>query len=186
MIMVDWQIKEWAENGGIHPLDLKLINPASVDLRAGTQWIDMQYPKMKYTSTPTVYAASISTLLHNAVIDTIHNITYNTKLLMQRKPTAILLETYETVTLPKNMAAEIKLKTTPTREGLNLALADWVDNGFTGQLTLMIMANKTITIKPGHRICQLVLHRTKTVNVSYAAVGHYQNQKGATTSWRQE
>lgn len=188
MILVDWQIKEWAEKQtGILPYTQENINPASIDLRIGVGWLDVQYPEIRHICVPmTVYQVTIRTLLQNVIVDTLYKVFRTPKLMRYRRPTAVLLTTLESISLPIDIAAQIKLKTTPTREGLGHPIADWVDNGFLGQLTLMVTANKTISIYPGDKICQLVLHKTKRPDVSYATKGHYYNQIGATPSWRLE
>ena len=186
MILVDSQIHKWATKfHGIKPYEPEMLNPASIDMRAGVGWIDVQYPHMKFFSVPmVVYQLTVGTMLHNAWVDMMYKAIRSDKLLYYRKPTALLITTFESVSLPRNMCAQIKLKTTPCREGLGHPIADWVDNGFLGNLTLMITANKTISIMPGDRICQLVLHQTITPNETYDKKGHYHNQTGVTASWR--
>jgi len=185
MILVDWQIKEWAQRN-VHPFDEYMINPASIDFRAGTSWRDIQYPQFETLNKPvTVYQITIKTLLVNSIVDAIYSLTHKRSVLGYRRPTAVILSTLEKINVRRNMAIEVKLKTTPSREGLGSLVADWVDNGFVGQLSVIVTANKTITIKPNDRICQLVVHMTKTPSLTYDKVGHYQNQHGATPSWRQ-
>jgi len=187
MLLVDHEIKRWAgDMHGIEPFDEAMLNPSSIDLRAGMGWIDSEYPHLKRSNLQiTIYKVSISTLLVNVIVDTLYKIIKTDKLLYYRRPTAVLLSTFESVAIPINCSAMIKLKSTPCREGLGHPIADWVDNGFMGQLTLMVTANKTITISAGDRICQLVIIRTKTPYKTYRDTGHYYNQIGATASWRQ-
>lgn len=187
MVLVDHELRRWAgDMHGVHPFDDEMINPSSIDLRAGMGWIDSEYPHLKRSNLQiTIHRISLTTLLVNAIVDVLYKIIKADKLLDYRRPTAVLLSTLESVAIPVNTAAMVKLKTTPSREGLGHPIADWVDNGFMGQLTLMVTANKTITISAGDRICQLVVMRTKTPNKTYRDTGHYYNQTGVTPSWRQ-
>lgn len=184
MILVDWQLRKWALLGGIEPYVPENINPASIDLSVGTGWIDVQYPHVLHNeSIITVHQITLGTLLRNAIVDLLYKIVGDV-ILPFRRPTAVLLTTLETIKLSRTLAGQIKLKSTPTREGLGHPIADWVDNGFQGQLTLMVTANKTIVLETGRRICQLVLHTTKSPDNPYYVKGHYNQQEGPTPSWR--
>ena len=182
MVLVDWQIKELAKTA-IYPFNEIYINPASMDICVGNKWIDVECPNIiRKTKEVTIYKNTMGIQIHNFFSDLFYKI-FN-EVLFWRKPTAILLTTEERLTFPNNIAAEIKLKSTPTREGLGHPIADWIDPGFEGELTLMLYANKNVTIHRGQRICQLVFHKTHTPDKPYGVTGHYQNQRGPTQSWR--
>jgi dCTP deaminase len=188
MILVDWQISKHIQSW-ITPYNPEQINPASYDICVGDTWRDIEYPKYLHKIPQNglkIHKNSIFIDLINVYYDQMFKIFNNIKYLNCRKPTAVLVTTKEWLNFPDNIAAEIKLKTTPTREGLGHPIADWIDPGFRGELTMMLYANKTLILKPGRRICQLVLHEVQTPHLPYGMVGHYQGQSGATPSWRLE
>jgi deoxycytidine triphosphate deaminase len=173
-ILIDKELKEWIKTG-IYPHDLAYINPASVDLCLGHGWIDIEGYTLSNNDL-TLYPRSAYTDVWNTFARIFH---------FQRHPTAVLATTLERVVLLPDEAASIKLKTTPSREGLGHPIADWVDPGFQGQLTLMLHAHKRISIPYGRRIVQIVVYKLDyPVEISYAHTGHYQDQAGPTISWR--
>jgi deoxycytidine triphosphate deaminase len=105
----------------------------------------------------------------------------------ERMPTALLAITHERIIMPASLAGEIKLKTTPTRKGLGHPIADWVDPGYEGHLTLMLHAVKEIKLFHGQEICQLVLWPVDgNVVKPYGKTGHYMNQVHPTLAWDKE
>ncbi len=176
MIYRDIELRKWIKTN-ISPIDSACINPASIDLRLDRWWRDLEEPDVVRTSDYiTLYPRTLRVEIHN----------WFAKLLkIDRKPTAILASTLERVVIEPYEAASIKLKSTPTREGLGHPIADWVDPGFIGQLTLMLYANKEITLRAGSRIVQMVIFKLDgSVANPYGTQGHYQNQFGPTPSWR--
>lgn len=169
MILVDWEIIELGKSGVITPFYEDQVNPGSLDLRIGEDWIDMLLD-VAFKGNVMLVPSGME------MKDDIPHDVYPT--------TAVLGTTLETLRLPDNIAAEVKLKTTPTRLGLGHPIADWVDPGFHGQLTLMLHAFKPIILMPGQRIVQLVFHRLHTPDNPYHKVGHYVNQKGPTRAWK--
>lgn len=178
MIKRDVELHEWVESN-IWPIDHDCINPASIDLKLDSHWRDVECPEVvKDSDTITIYPRTLRVEIYNF---------FAKWLKLERKPTAILACTQESMIIEPYEAASIKLKTTPTREGLGHPIADWVDPGFSGQLTLMLYANKEITLKTGDRIVQMVVYELSgPVNKSYRAAGHYSGQRGPTPSWREQ
>lgn len=152
MILPDFRIREWAERGGIDPFCSDNVNPASIDLTLGQSYIDLETGK-EYMLT------ELSSLL---------------------KPgQAILATTAEYIKLPAHIAASVYLKSSLARQGLDHALAGWVDPGFQGQLTLELHSHRPIELAPGQRIVQLVLYLMQAEpEVIYK--GRYQGQRGPT------
>lgn len=174
-ILLDYQLREWAEKGGIIPYDPAYVNPASIDLCLGGNWIDMyNYHKG---------VGPVKIRVYNPVYEWFFAILNKLGAKRRHKPSAILATTVEEVNLLDCYAAEIKLKTSPCRLGLGHPIADWVDPGFHGQLTLMLHSFKDIILVPGQRICQLVVYNVGYPSQPYGKVGHYQNQKGPTVAW---
>ena len=176
MIYRDIELRKWIKTN-IWPIDSACINSASIDLRLDYEWRDIERPKIvNDTEFITIYPRTLRVEIYNW---------FAKWLKIDRKPTAILASTLETVTIEPYEAASIKLKTTPTREGLGHPIADWIDPGFIGQLTLMLYANKEITLRPCDRIVQMVIFKLDgPVDHPYGILGHYQNQRGPTQSWR--
>lgn len=173
MILVDYQIREWAENGGIEPFHPDMINPASIDLRMGTSWRDIHRSEELHLIGPRYSDSACLTL---------YRPTWWNRLL--RRPSAVLISTLELISIPPDMAAMVKLKTTPTRKGLGHPIADWVDPGFVGQLTMMLYVHKDFHLQVGDRIAQLVLFTlSRMPKKHYGEVGHYYRQRGATRAW---
>lgn len=176
MILRDIELREWVETN-IWPIDKGSINPASIDLKLDCHWRDIEEPEVvRESDTITIYPRTLGADIYNF---------FAKWLKISRRPTAILASTLESMIIEPDEAASIKLKTTPTREGLGHPIADWVDPGFSGQLTLMLYANKKITLRAGERIVQMVVFKLNgEVAHPYGVAGHYQGQRGPTPSWR--
>lgn len=179
MYLTDHEIREWACAGNIHPYDEEQLNPASYDLRLGRTWRDFLYPdSIMYPDKE----GKISIYKTSSLYDWFHlkfNPYYKAKTgnNMKHLPSAILAITEETLRIPENMVGQIKLKTSPTRMGVGHPIADWVDPGYIGKLTLMLSCVKTVHLPAGIRIVQLVLSKLGSrVERSYAVTGHYNHQ----------
>ncbi|MBC8485730.1 MAG: dCTP deaminase [Bacteroidetes bacterium] len=150
MIYPDYRLVEWAGNGGIVPFDPDCINPASVDLRLGNTFIDLEtnekFQAAKITITP---------------------------------GQAILATTLEIITIPPNAIGNVYLKSSMARQGLDHALAGLCDPAFSGTLTLELHSHRPITLHTGQRVIQLVLSATNGNPVN-TYKGKYQNQRGPT------
>jgi len=101
--------------------------------------------------------------------------------------TFLLGSTIEHLKIPLNMTAELRLKSTMARNGLNRALAIWIHPGFQGNITLELMNATAFTrliIWPGLEIGQLVFHKHASVDEaqSYGRNGRYQGQLGVTAA----
>lgn len=153
MILPDFKIREWAEHGGIDPFNDAHINPASVDLMLGKSYIDLANKK-EYTLSETG------------------------KILLNPGQ-AVLATTAEYIKLPPHLAASVYLKSSLARQGLDHALAGWVDPGFEGQLTLELHSHRPIELTPGQRIVQLVLYAMQARPMQ-TYDGRYQDQRGPT------
>lgn len=157
-VLVDYQILAWAEAGNITPFMVGNINPASIDLTLGTDFIDLKS-------------------------DREFKIEPDSGLKLQHGM-AVLATSVEYVRIPSYLAGDIKLKSTLARSGLDHALAGWIDPGFMGQLTLELHAHREVIIRPGQRIMQLILMKLDAVPANdYFVVGHYFDQRGVTRPW---
>lgn len=152
MIEPDFLIVSWASNGGVSPYDPNLVNPASIDLRLGGEFVDLETGKRFQIDDITILPGQ-----------------------------AILASTLEYIKMPKNCAGSVYLKSSAARRGLDHALAGWVDPGFQGELTLEFHSHRPITLHKGQPVCQLVLMNMEfSPAEDYSVVGHYNGQKGPT------
>lgn len=150
-VLASQHLRAWAEAGGLEPYNPECINSASVDLCISPTIIQLTTPGIE---------------LPCRVID-----------LWPGLP--ILATTVEYIKLPDNLAGVIYLKSTWARRGLDHALAGWIDPGFEGEITLELHAHRPLTINPGDRVVQMVLHRLiESTDQPYQ--GKYQGQRGAT------
>lgn len=98
----------------------------------------------------------------------------------------LLGTTQEVVHIPEDCVGDFVLRSTIARAGLNHALSGLLDPGFEGQVTLELQNWRrywSVRISPGMRIGQIVLHRLSgRPRRSYAQIGNYQGQRGATPS----
>ena len=100
----------------------------------------------------------------------------------------ILASSVETFNLPKNIAAEYKLKSSLARSGLQHLMAGWCDPGWNNSKLTLELKNVTkhhkLLIKPGMKIGQVVFWECKPVSddQSYAAKGQYNGQETVTTN----
>lgn len=182
MILNDREIYNWATyRGGIFPYRYDCLNPASIDLTYSGHWIDADDKSgtIRYGDV-TIYPRSLSVEIWNFFANILNR--------DLRKPTMVLATTNEIIKMFPDTAGEVKLKTTPTREGLGHPIADWIDPGYTGKLTLMLTANRVFTLEAFDKFCQLVIHQVILVEKPYGehGVGHYMNQMKPTRSYREE
>jgi dCTP deaminase len=89
-----------------------------------------------------------------------------------------LAQTAETFNIPKDLAAEFKLKSSRAREGADNALACWCDPGWNGSvLTLELRNNRQlwpVKIWPGMKIGQMIFHRLDAIPLrGYDETGRY-------------
>ena len=150
MIWNDTKLIQWIRSGGVTPADYDCVNPASVDLHIDRHFVDLW---------------------------TNQSFEQNT---VELKPTmAILATTAEVVTIPPDAAAAVYLKSSRAREGLDHALAGWIDPGFSGQVTLELHAHRPLVLAAGQRVVQIVL-MSLTAPALKPYAGRYQNQRGPT------
>lgn len=101
----------------------------------------------------------------------------------------VLGATYESVTLPADIAARLEGKSSLGRVGLlTHSTAGFIDPGFQGQVTLELsnMASLPIKLWPGSKIGQLCFFRLSSpAQHGYGSTAHqsrYQGQRGPTAS----
>lgn len=163
MILPDHWILKFAESGGITPFRKEHVNPASYDVTLGDHWVCP-------TRDPDSVVSENFTLFPGEVI---------------------LATTAETIALPRNVVADLKLKSSLGRLFLNHSLSGWIDCNFQGQVTLELqnLGPFPRVLTAGMRVAQLVFMRMESeplVAYGEKGHGHYQGQSGATPAWSED
>jgi dCTP deaminase len=163
MIKPDHWIREFGKSGGILPFNPEQINPASYDVTLGNEWVcPTRDPEESKSDSITLYPGEV-----------------------------ILATTREYLKMPRDVVADLKLKSSLGRLWLNHSLSGWIDCNFQGQVTLELqnLGPWPRVLTSGMRIAQLVfLTMESAPEVAYGegGRGHYQGQTGATRSWSEE
>lgn len=160
MIKPDHWIRRFAEAGGISPFNPEQINPASYDVTLSNHWVCP-------TRDPEEITAATITLFPGEVL---------------------LACTAEYVKMPRDVVADLKLKSSLGRLFLNHSLSGWIDCNFQGQVTLELqnLGPYPRVLNAGMRVAQLVfMGMSEPPEVAYGEAdrGHYQGQTGATKAW---
>lgn len=180
MLMSDRDIRAELESGriGLHPLEMSLLQPSSMDVRLDRffrlfdnhkyPYIDPAEPQEELTRLVEV-AADEAFILHPGEF--------------------VLGSTFEQVTLPDDIAARLEGKSSLGRLGLlTHSTAGFVDPGFSGHVTLELSNMATLPIKlwPGMKIGQLCFFKlsspTENPYGSSKYGSRYQGQRGPTAS----
>jgi len=158
MIKPDSWIREWGRAGGCDPFAETQVNAASYDVRVADHWICP-------TRDPEEFTAPHVKLFPGEVV---------------------LASTVEFVRIPRDVACDLKLKSTLGRVWINHSLAGWCDPGFEGNITLELqnLGPEPFVLEAGRRIAQLIFIRMESPpEVAYGepeAGSHYQGQTGTT------
>ena len=148
----------------IDPLDRDCIQPASVDLKLGKQFVIIKHwgaDILDFNSEP-----NYQSVIANEFLVPSHSF--------------VLATTVETLRLPHDLTAFVEGRSSVGRMGLFIQNAGWVDPGFEGQLTLELYNanNLPIRLLSGRRICQIVFCKMDQ-KTKKPYKGKYQGQKGA-------
>lgn len=159
-LMFDGQLK-------IEPFSHDNVQPASIDLT-----LDEKIKELKINHSVITGEEIVSS-------NYIEKNTNNFELLPGQM---ILGQIKETISIPKNYIAYVHNRSSLARLGLSVALASFINPGYSGQLPIIIKnaGNFTIKLVSGLRVCQLVLHEVSplpSVDYSEKKGGKYQNEK---------
>lgn len=169
MILSDRDLrKAQANHNVVEPFRDEHVQPASIDLRLGDQfilWVEH----------------------FNGTTDQVRTTVTDS---MAIDPGQFILgTTMETVTIPPHLVGQINGRSSWARKGLIVhTTAGFIDPGFTGQITLELanVGHETLWLPVGERICQIVLTQlTSPAEHPYGSAGlgsHYQGQTGVTAS----
>ena len=170
-----------AGNIGIDGLkDKQQIQPASVDLRLGNEFIAIE-PENARAITGIDISQSLESqhFIHKKI-----NIADGGKIRI--KPYGFMLgTTIESVSIPDTYTAFLEGRSSVGRSAVFIHNAGYIDPGFEGQITLELFnaLPYTICIPVGIRICQMVISKLQSkCKESYSKKGKYQYQSGATVS----
>lgn len=158
MIKPDRWIRAWGEAGGVDPFEADQVNAASYDVRVSDHWICP-------TRDPEEFRAPQVKLFPGEVV---------------------LASTIEHVRIPRDVACDLKLKSTLGRVWINHSLAGWCDPGFQGNITLELqnLGPEPFILAAGRRIAQLIfISMESEPEIAYGEPGsrsHYQGQTGTT------
>ena len=127
-------------------LDTEQIGSASIDLRLGTEFMEVQRTQQGVLDPFSVHDEQR------------FNVAFGNQLIIH--PGQFLLgSTLEYLRVPRQLAGQVLNRSSWARNGLLVATAASVHPGFTGALTLELVNGGTVPLKlvTGTRICQLVL-----------------------------
>lgn len=175
-ILVDWEIKKMIKDGliVISPFDESLINSNSVDFRLGNHYMQMN---------PTGVAVLGGT--QEPIIDPLHKDSFTSTSFVAGtyflKPKEfILVSMLEDITIPINVCAELRGKSSIGRLGImQSSVAGFTDSNWSGNLVMELFnySDNTIKLTKGMKIGQMLFHRTNTPDKGYDKTGRYYKQK---------
>ncbi|OKL46722.1 dCTP deaminase [Boudabousia marimammalium] len=180
MLLSDHDIKNQLTEGRINldPLDLEMIQPASIDVRLDRYF--RLFDNHRYAVIDPAAQQEDLTHLVDAGDD---------RPFVLHPGEFVLGATYEKVTLPDDIAARLEGKSSLGRLGLlTHSTAGFIDPGFTGHVTLELSNTATmpILLYPGMKIGQLCFFQLSSpADRPYgqgATGSRYQGQRGPTAS----
>lgn len=172
MYLPDYELAELCRTWRlVEPYDPMAVNPASVDLRLGREFVNL-------SDRPVVYYGDATC----KVEDIVHpGDRFHADGVWLEPGVALLATTLEYVRIPTTCAAQLLLKSSSARKGLDHALAGWIDPGFEGELTLEIHAHRPIELVAGTRMFQMTVAKMLGEPAKpYSLTGRYQGQRGPT------
>lgn len=180
MLMSDRDIRAELESGriGLHPLEMSLLQPSSMDVRLDRFFRLFDNHKYPYID-PAEPQEELTRLVE---VD-------SDEAFILHPGEFVLGSTFEQVTLPDDIAARLEGKSSLGRLGLlTHSTAGFVDPGFSGHVTLELSNVATLPIKlwPGMKIGQLCFFRLSSPSENpYGSSKYgsrYQGQRGPTAS----
>jgi len=166
--LADWQIHGRCKAGAIAPYDHNLVNPASIDLRLGSNIM------IESAEGPEMVLVSIAK--------------YTEKNPYPIVPGQFFLaETEELFNIPNDLEGQFILKSSRARSGLQHLMAGFCDPGWHGSRLTLELKNVrqlwSIGIYPGMKIGQMKFSTMDAEPVeSYAITGRYNNDTSVTPS----
>jgi dCTP deaminase len=180
VLLSDRDIKDELDSGrvGLDPYDPAMVQPSSVDVRLDRYFRLFDNHKYPFID-PAEDQPDLTHLVEVAPDEPF----------ILHPGEFVLGSTYETVTLPDDVAARLEGKSSLGRLGLlTHSTAGFIDPGFSGHVTLELSNVATLPIKlwPGMKIGQLCFFRlTSPAENPYGSGAYgnrYQGQRGPTAS----
>ena len=167
-VLADYQIRALCESGMVTPFDPALLNPASLDLRLGSNIL------IESSEGPDLVPYCIASCTPENPYRMVPG-------------QFILAEAEPIFNLPNCIAAQFVLKSSRAREGLQHLLAGWCDPGWNGSRLTLELKNVRqlhwVGIWPGLKIGQMkFLKMDSTPLASYGKVGRYNGDATVTAS----
>lgn len=165
------QLVELVESGVIDA-PMENVNPASIDITLDDVILLEDEPR---------FAAVVDLMNKESICTRSHILDERGYILAPGE--FVLASSREIFNVPDDLCCEYKLKSTLARNGLDHALAGWVDCGFHGSKLTLELKNVTrkhdLILKPGMKIGQMVWFRVEPVpaDKSYRVVGRYNGQQ---------
>ena len=158
MILPDLEIITLCKRGLVKPFDIDFVNPASLDIRLGLNVL--------------IESEKSACFVDHSIAECSKERPF-----MLQPHQFILADTLEQFDLPDCIAAQLALKSSRAREGLEHLMAGYVDPGYRGRLTLELQNARqmhAIPLWPGMRIAQLVFHKMSMLpGRDYSLTGRY-------------
>lgn len=195
MYLADFQLAELCERQGlVSPYDPARVNPASIDLTLGTDFVNISDKEITYYNDFDVYDGIAQP-----------GDRFEATELKLLPGVALLATTAERVKIPDTQIVvnrqgfpaidigacigELRLKSSAARNGLDHALAGWIDPGFGccqnedgsygSTLTLELHAHRPIELVAGKAYVQLVIAAMLSApQKSYQQTGRYVGKYG--------
>lgn len=169
MIMSDATLKTLLDCGElvIEPLAAEAIQPASIDLRLGPDFLVLEDNNIEVITLD-------SEIKYRSI---------EADCIIIPPKSFVLATTLEFIKVPSSITAFVEGRSSIGRIGLFIENAGWVDPGFEGQITLELFnaSSLPIRLQSGRRICQLVFCRMDRAALR-PYCGKYQGQRGSTGS----
>lgn len=185
MILSDGTIRKLIESGeiGVEPYDPSMIQPASIDVRLGKDFLTYRSGSHLATIDPARKDGSTASVMSYE-----HVVCGDDHPEFIVFPNAfVLATTLETIRVPNNLLARLEGKSSLGRIGLQVHItAGYIDPGFIGEVTLELynVTNRPIVLVPGMKIGQICFEQMDApAERPYGSSGlgsHYQAQRGAT------
>lgn len=161
------------DTGVIAPVERSAINASSIDIHLG-EWIviEKENPNAKAIVDPHLRTNFPQRIVSLEEIGGHYDLAPGE---------FVLAQSVETFSLPLNISAEFRLKSSGARSGLNNLFACHCDAGWHGSALTLELHNvlryTSIRLTAGMRIGQMLFHEHKMVpaNRSYAVRGRYNN-----------
>lgn len=159
----------------IDPFESENLQPASYDLTLGSEFIEYQMSGDSYTIiNPEVGAGELGQR-------------YEVDTYVLDPGEFILATTVEEISLPDDISAEVKGRSSLGRLGVIPHTAGWIDPGFEGTITLEFVNHNDypVALKSGMRCCQIIFNQMREpAKEPYGEKEDtkYQGQHGVTAS----